>query len=651
MKKLTFIFLLLSVLTHAAVRTTTQSGNWDAACPGAQCVWDGGTPFALGDSASIQNGHTITIPVGVTAIPGESPADDTGTKAISCASGTGTGVLVVSGTLIFRGPVMGCASVWTISPGATLTHDSSQATTPSTANYKWRISGANTQTSAYLNAIGTAGSRITVNIASGSGVFGGFAPYIDAGADGNLTIKYADISNCGTAGGACIQIYPFTCSTTVVRGLIMQNFTVTDSSNINVTNALGSCTVELDSGVFKGTTNTSGWAFRIGSTAMTTALATNGARKFRNLFSDGGTLSFGGNVATTVDMGFDFKNLYLRGGTGAVPPMSVIGNITTGENSSFDLGFLESRRQSSSGDGGNIPAGIVTRLIATRNWGANAHFVVPMARTTAVDGWIEWNSVSDASNGGDGFMVQPQAAAGNYTISFKNGVMLPQPDGSAFGLIVSHNGSGGCSGANCPQITFDKNTYVTNTTTTGQLGVSIESNNSYAGVFDSVRSNIAHRPTNGNGYLVKWGEGLLDVVNDVFEVVDYNWTHNITTTQSTKYGSELGAYAEYVGNNPGVHDSSGNPLWVDTTRTPLSYGQRWDPTIATMDDLAAKFEACYRFRANGTTSCDPRFNLADMYNWIRAGWRARNPSTWTAAHDGSHVGGVAPFTKFGVLAQ
>lgn len=633
------LLLMATLAAQGATYTSVQSGNWNTAA-----TWDLGAVPGNGDIVRLANGFTVTIPAGYTATIGTSPASDTGTAAIACASGTGTGVLVVNGTLVFRGPVNQCNSTWTIGPGAMITHDSSLASAPTSANYSWRFTGASSQTGALLSAIGTPSSRITFNIASGSGNAGGLRPTTDTSTDGNLNLQYVDFSNWGTASGYLVRIYPFNCSTTVVRGLTLRNFTVRSSGEVYVSNALGSCTVDVEDGVFLDALTAR--SLSLGQySPLNTAIATNGMRKFRNVFIEGGELYIAANSTNIWDLGIVLSNLYLRGGTAAgMAPFLKAGQVQTGASGSADLILLDNRIQSSS-DSGNIPAGVITRLMLLRNYGPNAHFVYTTPLPTTIDGWLSWDSVNDTLAAGDIFMLATTGTA-NHNVAIRNGVMLREPDGNANGTFVNYNGVAVCSGSNCPAVTVENNTVMTaDVGSTGAVGVTQEGNNGVAGLYPSIQNNLVHQQTNTAGWITKWTSSLSVVANQ-FTTADYNWSWNLT---GARYFTEA-ANSEYA-TAPGTHDQSGDPMFVEITRTPLSWARRWDPAVSDMDGVAARYEACFEWRANGTTACDPRFkDMGAMYNWIRAGWRARNKATWSAGNGGAHVGGVAPDRTFGRAA-
>src|ERR1019366_376703 len=109
------------------------------------------------------------------------------------------GILVVNGTLTFRGNIEQCSAVWRVGPDAVIEHDSSLASTPSATHYRWIIGAAMWPDAAQLVIRGTSGHRAIVRNAPGSGPFYGFtygAKYSDQGS-GQFDFEYVNIDGCG----------------------------------------------------------------------------------------------------------------------------------------------------------------------------------------------------------------------------------------------------------------------------------------------------------------------------------------------------------------------------------------------------------------------------------------------------------------------
>jgi len=142
--------------------TTAQTGDYNIGG-----TWVGGVVPGDGDTIIIANGHTLTVPAGYTAVVG---TDDGSNVAIKCSTTAGTGVLVVNGTLQFKGHVQQANATWTINAGGVLEHVSAAS------NYQWQIGMIASQANAILKLTGTGPltSRVNVRNGAGSARFKGF---------------------------------------------------------------------------------------------------------------------------------------------------------------------------------------------------------------------------------------------------------------------------------------------------------------------------------------------------------------------------------------------------------------------------------------------------------------------------------------------
>jgi hypothetical protein len=115
--------------------------------------------------------------------------------------------------------------------------------------------------------------------------------------------------------------------------------------------------------------------------------------------------------------------------------------------------------------------------------------------------------------------------------------------------------------------TFNHNTVGGgNAVGTSVQGVGAENGSTWpAATIASIRSNLIWRPASGTAELAH-SHASATVANNAVTAADYNATYNVT---GTVYGAPSGQYAS----TPGTHDLSGNPQWVDQTRSLLSFDQ------------------------------------------------------------------------------
>jgi hypothetical protein len=658
------LFLCVSLTTAAAVRTSSQSGNW-----ADSSTWGGSAAPGNGDQAVIANTHTVTIAGGTSVVVGTSPAtDDAAALAIACASDTGTGVLAIGAgaTLVVRGRVHQCNSHWTVASGATIIHDSSQATTPASANYSWRIGMVNAQNGSKLILTGTAGSRITVGIAGtinadgssptvcasggscASGQAGGWQGGPSSGSDfGFVQCYYCDITNWGLSTSYLVRSYPFNGSTTDVRGVIFEYSTIGHSGPIHLNSASGSNTYFrlLNTVIYDPVTDSSGRSVAYGFGLGMSAAVNGGDRRIENCYIEGNVF-LGFNSTTPANGGWVLRNSHLRGNAATNGIPLALGGRPQFSAGNFDLNWLENRNTGSS-DSGHTPSGTVTRLVATRNAQVSGgpHWFFGISSNSTYDGWVA-DCDCNAIGAGDIWQIGPSSGNAAYTWTVKNGVATASNDGTALGIAINISGATNCNGITtfCPQITATQNTITT--ADVGAIGFGGEGSVGYAGEYPSVDSNIVWRSASGVGWVTKW-DGTKTAVAGTYTTANYNWLWNVTG--SGYYGYPTGNPTQYT-NAPGANDQTGDPLFYERRRV-MQFGLRFDPTISTLNALGDKFRAVYLDMALGTSNGDPRYNILDLYNWVRAGYRPRNKTVWTAGAGGIRSGGVAPMTRFGALAQ
>jgi hypothetical protein len=173
-----------------ALRTASVTGNWNNTA-----TWGGSSVPVNGDHVVINNGITLTVPTGYTAVVGES-----GSPAIDVQGTSGTGVLVVNGTLQIKiGNVLQGNAGWTIAAGAIVEYDNASA------DAVWQISKDHVQSSAHLTINGSTGSHATIR----STTAGGEMRFSDGTflRGGLITATFTDFLRWGNASSNAITFW------------------------------------------------------------------------------------------------------------------------------------------------------------------------------------------------------------------------------------------------------------------------------------------------------------------------------------------------------------------------------------------------------------------------------------------------------------
>lgn len=641
MKKLLLIALLIwsAGTASATAYTANTTGPWNVAA-----TWSGVGVPGDGDTAIINNSVVVTIPVGYTAIIGTSPADDT-TVALGCtdATATGTGKLIIAGTFIFRGHIAQCNGTWTVNAGATVTHDSSLAASPSTRHYSWAI-GLNNGTAAKLDAsAGTTGSHITFNIAGGSGYGGGTHGTTCAsgcGHEGSFYCTFCDVSDWG-GNSASFQLAAFNASTategflwdhsTCVRCGQVDSWNNAASSNFVFTNSRFTAP-NLVAGTNAFITDSSGSGFNTTLTA--------GARDFSNSVIVGGFSFFSSSLVRGSSMHTTASATILESTCGASDAAPLLGNRSYAWDTFTNVIIYNCI--AATGVPADFPGGTnPTRVIILRTGNTtNAHFINDLVATTTLDGCIaqlEGDQGAGASNA-DLFQTLQTAAA--WTITIKHCLSLPDGGGHALGTFINDSDATVCNGTTtfCPTIVAENNTYGGTDSGTLAIGTAGENGTAFAGMFSSIRNNLVYFGFTGTtanagvAWATKWHTSTTPVAN-TFSNADYNGFINSTAGIANRYFRSVSDATEYT-IVPGAHDVSvaANPFVAPTRNF-----QTW---CATQDPAATTFALCIADFNAGTISTS---SITTMYDWIRAGWAPKGAaglSLKAAGYDASDLGAV-----------
>ena len=554
--------------------------------------------------------------------------------AISCdgsssygANGTGILAIADTGWLTFRGNVEQCTAVWTVGKDAIVEHDSSTATTPSTTHYKWVIGSALFPDTAVLQIRGTLGHRTLIRNAASSGTFYGFTYYFGAAqGSGQFDFQYANIDGCGSSTTPCACATSHGTAYAIAR---CDHCSVTNSSYLRSSIATGPTqVVHFTNSTFTSSVDASQYVLVVAPSVVGDVL-------LDTIYTDG-TIQLNGGVGQNYPA-TRIRNIFFRG-IGATEALYLGGAaFRIGEVDRL-LDIHDQLNVATSGTYVILPgaATAITRLVsltyanASAGGGGPHTFVGPnsdWARDDVIDGAYVENlgSVTDKTDGD--FMGVPATNPGSTTI--KNVVVACSSTTGASESLYNP----GVGAVNIHTYAMYNNTYCGKDDGAGSArGFGYEdvgSGHSTApGMLTVAKNNIVFCATNVACYLIHKGPTGTETAG-TYLTVDYNWKWNVAT------GPYLGAPgAGYNPSTPGVHDSTGDPQFVQQ-RHFLDWCQMLKPSIASWTDCVAQFA-----KMNDDTGYDSRFTIENAYNWLRDGYRPQNAAVMNAGDTGGRVGAM-----------
>ena len=601
MKRLLMVLMLMTVGGNgwAAALTASVTGDINNAAT------FGGTEFT--------NGDTITI------------ADGKFSSTIQCASATGTGVLVVNGTLRFAGTIKQANATWTVNAGGSLLHDTSAAASPSTTHYSWQIGMAANQANAklILQGTGPGANRVTVGNYTGSGTFGGFS---QGSTIAERAHKYSSLAG-ALAGAGRAEAHYTTFTGLGVTGsdwltanigtghrLIFEHCLIIDCTMVNIVNTIAAA------GVWRFSDSSILAPRETNSIHIWTGTALSGGeRSFTNSVVEGAlVLTYGQDVTYT-------NALFAGKSADSGVPIVNYGGTHGSHHTGTDLALWNRE----TGNVGVIMGhGNYTRVLSIRA-GASAshsHFRFSSPSTYVAPLLIN-GMVTERVEGGmeGGIVVNLDASASANTITLNNVLDVPSyldGVGSCNSLVVNET--------NNPNMRVSISGFTAKLTAANTGVFDFESYAGAANQISKVNNNLLWASTpNANSQII-WKNNI-DAAANAITTADYNATYNLTK-DPLYYDFVTGAYV----NAPGAHDITANPNFVDPTRNIITWAATIDPTKNTPALILAEM-----LKMNDDSGYNPAFSWSAYYTWVRAGFAPTNTALQGTGEGGVDIGAVA----------
>jgi hypothetical protein len=613
--------------------TSQRTGNWNVASGAGTSPWyDAGTQTALnavpvsGDTVTVAAGHTVTVPDAYAAVCGDSPA---GAGVVLQINGNLTVGGGTSGSIRVKGSadMSGNSQALTVLAGATYTIDG-------TGNVGQSYTVAVGYQSALLLAgtSGAARATITSDLSGGASP-GSITPKTGGFRGGRIESAWGAFSNLGNSGanGLATDFASFLGTVADWKCLFSDTTVANCGTFLFSSGAPAGSRMEITRTTFSGSLGTYSCEFNcVTPTSGGTLQVTNSSFDKMVSFDAQGGLSCTGN--------------YLSNGyrtIGATTWLSFTGNFA--RIVSDNIG---GQQYPLAGDAvGNYWFGDAGML----NW----HGVgVSADQDVLIDGNVFEAPGSD--QGGDLVMPGIPAGGASRTLTVTRNLALPNTAGESIGKFVSPIGSGTYT------LAVEHNTITTtNALAAGESGVATygETFAGRAGLYSSVRSNIAYTPAGRNPGQIFYRSNTNTVADVVANTAgSVNLGHNAGNNLISATGGGVRAVygPGYCDESPaggvamfssttgiGTGDVLAAPAFVDPARNLGKWGQTNQSTDGSVSAALTKLSA------------DPT-RIADLLSYVRAGFRptasAYNGATYSGDAATTDAAGTALTGTVGAMA-